>query len=96
MARLRYGIPGPGGSLGMCAVCGETFLKEVLFSETVQMLRVDPIDRDLPVHKKCGDAIVSLQGSWSEIRDKFPPGPLHDAFDEWQRESAEKDQPHVP
>ena len=88
MAHLRYSIPGPGGSLGMCAVCGDTFLKEILLGEKVPMMSMTGIDRELPVHKACGDKIANLNGRWPEIRDKFPPGPLRDAMDESCNEGA--------
>jgi hypothetical protein len=82
-------MPGVGGSLGACAVCGDTFLKEIILNETVPLFSISGIERDLPAHKKCVDAIKSLHGTWAEIRDRFPVGPLHDAFDEQAKESGD-------
>lgn len=31
-----HGIPGPGSSLGQCALCGETFMKEIMLGQSVQ------------------------------------------------------------
>jgi hypothetical protein len=82
MATLRYSIPGVGGSLGACAVCGDTFLKEILLHERVDSIRLSQMDADLPVHKKCAAAVIALQGTWEDIRDRFPAGPMHDCFEE--------------
>jgi hypothetical protein len=82
MATLRYSIPGVGGSLGACAVCGDTFLHEILMGKNVDMLGINGIDKDLPVHTKCAEQVRNLQGPWAEIRDKFPKGPMYDCFEE--------------
>jgi hypothetical protein len=83
MATLRYAIPGPGGSLGMCAICGDTFLKEILLRGKVDCLGIEAFpNANLPVHRKCGDLVVSMQGPWKEIREKFPRGPMFDCFEE--------------
>lgn len=82
MAKLRYSIPGPGGSLGACAVCGDTFLREILLGESVDCIGINGIDANLPVHRKCGVAVNECQGTWENIRDKFPRGPLYDCFEE--------------
>jgi len=82
MATLRYAIPGIGGSLGSCAVCGKEFLKEIIFGESVDMLEINGIDKGLPVHKECAAAVISKQGPWKEIRDTFPRGPMYDCFEE--------------
>ena len=82
MATLRYAIPGPGGSLGSCAVCGETFLKEILLGESVDSIGINGIAKDLPVHKKCAAAVIACQGPWEEIRANFPRGPMYDCFEE--------------
>lgn len=82
MATLRYSIPGPGGSLGSCAVCGECFLAEILLGKSVDCIGINGLDKNLPVHEKCGKAVMECQGPWAEIRDKFPRGPLYDCFEE--------------
>jgi hypothetical protein len=82
MATIRYAIPGIGGSLGMCAVCGESFLAEIMMGQSVDSLKLGGVDKDLPVHTKCAEKVIALQGPWKEIRDKFPEGPIKKAFDE--------------
>jgi hypothetical protein len=82
MARLRYQMPGVNGSLGACAICGDTFLREILMGERIGFVQLNEIDRDLPAHKKCGDAVRNLVGTWDQIRDRFPKGPMYDALDE--------------
>lgn len=82
MSKLRYGIPGVGGSLGACAVCGDTFLSEILLGQSIDGLEISGIAANLPVHKKCAAKVIACQGPWAEIRDKFPQGPLYQAFEE--------------
>lgn len=82
MASIEYGIPGIGGSLGKCAVCGESFALEIMLHRSVDSIKVPGCEADLPVHSKCADLALSLQGPWAEIRDKFPEGPMKKAFDE--------------
>lgn len=48
-----YGMPGPGGSLGECALCGEPFLKEILFGETVKSFKMGGVKQELFGHEKC-------------------------------------------
>ncbi len=82
MAKLKYAIPGIGGSLGACAVCGKDFLTEIVMGQSVDSLGINGIAADLPVHKKCAEAVIACQGPWADIRDKFPQGPLYQAFEE--------------
>lgn len=89
MATLRYAIPGINGSLGSCAVCGGTFLLEIMTGQSVDSLGLSGFNKDLPVHKKCAKQVIALQGPWAEIRDKFPEGPLKKCFDEQLAEQSE-------
>lgn len=82
MAKLRYEIPGIGGSLGSCAVCGDTFLFEIMTSQSVDFIFLSGFNKDLPVHKKCAEKVIALQGPWKDIRESFPEGPLKKCFDE--------------
>jgi len=94
MATLRYAIPGVGGSLGMCAVCGDTFVAELLLGQSVGGLTIAGLDHSVPVHDKCADTVTSLQGPWKDVRDKFPEGPLKKCFDEQlaEQEVSRQDQ----
>ena len=75
-----WGIPGIGGSLGTCAICGESFLTEILFSESVSQVVVDGFDQQLSIHtKKCKpklQAVMDAGGDWQLL----PEGPLREAF----------------
>ncbi len=82
MATLKYGIPGIGGSLGSCAVCGESFAAEILLGKSVDSLRIEGIAADLPVHEKCAAIVNNMCGMWEDIRDDFPEGPMKKCFDE--------------
>lgn len=48
-----YGMPGPGGSLGECALCGKPFPKEILFGENVSSFTVPGCSTSLYGHKDC-------------------------------------------
>jgi len=72
-----WGMPGPGGSLGECAVCGEGFIVECLMGTLVRAFTVDGIDWQLWGHSKCIEAVKEItDGNWS----KLPDGPLRQAF----------------
>jgi hypothetical protein len=88
MAKLRYSIPGPGGSLGACAVCGKDFLKEILLGQSVDCVGINGLDKNLPVHAECGKTLVSMQGKWEDIRESFPRGPMYDCFEEEYQSST--------
>lgn len=49
----HFGIPGPGGSLGKCALCGNDFLLEILLNKTVKSFTVDGCDQTLYGHEDC-------------------------------------------
>ena len=50
-----FGLPGPGGSLGMCCICGEPFLLEILLGKSIKTLSGEGINngQELCVHEKC-------------------------------------------
>jgi hypothetical protein len=82
-------MPGPGGSLGLCAVCGDTFMKEILLGENVKIMGLDGMDKDFCVHLACFGKLAKAISShdWHDI----PQGPLREAFekaDKAARESA--------
>lgn len=82
MATIRYSIPGIGGSLGSCVVCGDAFVSEILLGSKIDSLRVGGIDADMPAHTKCAAKVIAMQGFWKDIREGFPEGPLKKVFDE--------------
>lgn len=48
-----FGMPGIGGSLGQCAICGETFLLEILTGSKITTFSIDDSQQKLCAHKKC-------------------------------------------
>lgn len=76
---MRVSIPGPGGSLGECIVCGQTFLAEILLGTIVQMVEIGGFDRQLPVHNKCLETLQAVMDSGGDWK-KLPAGPLRDEF----------------
>lgn len=82
MATLKYSIPGIGGSLGTCVICGKDFALEILLGRSVSSIKADHFDRDLPAHKICADEVIELKGPWKSVREKFPRGPMYDCLEE--------------
>lgn len=74
---MRVDRPGIGGSLGQCVVCGDTFALEILTGKSVDMMRVNGIDADLPLHRKCKKKLPK-DGDWK----KLPEGPLRQEFEQ--------------
>jgi hypothetical protein len=75
---MRISIPGIGGSLGECVLCGETFLKEIMLDQTVPTVRVEGFDVDLPIHReKCLSALEKNGPDWRTL----PDGPLRKEFE---------------
>ena len=72
---MKISIPGIGGNLGECVICGDTFLSEILLGELVQMIEIVGLSRQVPVHTKCVptlQAVVDAGGDWRLL----PEGPL--------------------
>lgn len=72
-----YSWPGPGGSLGKCAVCGESFLKEVLMGEMVARMGLDGFKNDFPAHIACREKVMKIK-DWHDL----PAGPIRTVFAE--------------
>lgn len=70
-------MPGPGGSLGMCALCGDTFMAEILMGSRVQTVEIEGMDKDVCLHQKC---LTVLQKNGSDWRT-LPEGPLRRAYE---------------
>lgn len=71
---MSFGCPGVGGSLGQCALCGNTFLLEILTGATVKELQSSGFEGTLYAHHECiktfmpGDGIIDLK----TLPDKSP------------------------
>ena len=72
---MLQGMPGPGGSLGQCQICGKSFITEVAMGKKITVGRVPGIDCDLAVHETCIPLIVGKP--WQEM----PDGPVKEAFE---------------
>lgn len=48
-----FGMPGLGGSLGECALCGEPFITEIMLGQSVKSFRMGGVKSDLFGHDKC-------------------------------------------
>lgn len=76
-------MPGIGGSLGLCSVCGMSFVVESLMGTNVKTFSVGFIDAELYAHDKCEDTIkeafaVALRAPEGDAQAKA----LHDALPE--------------
>lgn len=70
-------MPGPGGSLGMCALCGETFMAEILLGKRVQTVEIVGFDKDVCLHEKCLKVLEQNGADWRTL----PDGPLRRAYE---------------
>lgn len=93
---MVHGMPGPGGSLGQCAVCGDSFVRETLRSlmgfgdgsELVHTFRIDGITGDMCAHKLCLEKMEELASAGPFPWEKLPEGPLRKVFAKAAAESA--------
>ena len=83
-----YGMPGPGGSLGECALCGEPFLKEILFGENVKSFTVPGCSQNLFGHDKC---LKEFQGK--TMLDLPEKSALRQAYEKQESDKAEASSP---
>ncbi len=72
-----FGMPGPGGSLGTCALCGNVFLAEILFGKTVQSFTVDGCNQTLYGHKDC---LTKYAGKKFDVLELPESSPLRQAY----------------
>jgi hypothetical protein len=73
---MKIDLPGIGGSLGECVICGKNFCLEVITGKNVDLMGIKGIDARLPLHRKCKKDIPS-DGDWK----KLPEGPLRQEFE---------------
>lgn len=74
-----HGAPGIGGGLGQCAVCGDSFVKEILIGCMIPTVGIDGIAGDLCLHDKCLELMQSIKGTgWENL----PEGPLRKIYAE--------------
>jgi hypothetical protein len=87
---MRLNLPGPGGSLGECVLCGESFALEIITGKSVNMIAVDGFSRDLPIHAKC---LITLKANGKDWRT-LPDGPLRREFAEANSRQEVADDEH--
>lgn len=80
------GMPGIGGSLGQCQVCGKNFVNEVLLGTRMVVVDLDGINESLAVHQKCCDEFDGRP--WQEL----PEGPLRRVFEEAHESEGDDEQ----
>lgn len=73
-----FGMPGPGGSLGKCALCGNVFLVEILTGQTVKSFTVDGCDQTLYGHKDC---LKKYAGKKLDALELPEASPLRQAYE---------------
>jgi hypothetical protein len=73
-------MPGVGGSLGECGICGESLTLEILLNENVEVLGHPDLAQDFPVHKQCGKLLREIQRA--QDWNRLPQGPLRDLLQE--------------
>src|SRR5690242_11530570 len=74
--RSTANMPGIGGSLGMCALCGDTFMAEILLGRAVPVIEIEGMDKDVCVHQKCLTVLEKNGPNWRTL----PDGPLRRAY----------------
>jgi hypothetical protein len=75
--RAIANMPGPGGSLGMCALCGDGFMLEILMGRKVQTIEIEGMDKDVCIHDKCLAVLKKNGSDWHTL----PEGPLRRAYE---------------
>ncbi len=83
METKHFGVPGIGGSLGKCAICGDNFITEILLGKSVQKFQVSGIEQMLYAHDKCekiAKKLIEPNGKL-DLR-KLPNGPLKSCLKE--------------
>ena len=71
-------LPGIGGSIGMCPVCGKGFLAEILLGKSVPQIEIVGLEPSTHcVHDKCNKLLKKVQGKSYEL---LPDGPLKAAY----------------
>lgn len=96
----HYGMPGPGGSMGRCAVCGDTFISGVVLDmmgmdSGIVSFSVGFIEQTLYCHApKCKDilkaAFMAGEEAPAAVMDALPDGPLKEAMAKALAQQTEK------
>lgn len=79
-----FGMPGPGGSLGKCALCGETFAVEVLTGASVKSFTQAGSSTTFYGHDKCLESAKSCK----TLLDLPAASPLRQAYEKQEAERS--------
>lgn len=72
----HFGIPGIGGSLGQCQVCGQNFMVEIIMGTKVASFTMDNFpEQMLYAHHKC----IALIKAGMDVQS-LPDGPIKSAL----------------
>jgi hypothetical protein len=89
MSKGITGMPGPGGSLGQCGVCGKNFMLEIIMGKNVHVCGLEGLKEDFCVHDSCADLLQKVQSA--QNWELLPEGPLRKCFE--NAEHAKEVQP---
>lgn len=83
----HFGIPGIGGSLGTCALCGKPFVTEIILGNPVQSFSVGGCNQRLYGHDKC---LADLKTSGRlDVLTLPKESPLRQAYERQSVETGE-------
>lgn len=68
--KAPFGMPGIDGSLGCCALCGDTFLLQIITGEKIVPLDIEGVNNQLYAHKACATRWHGKD--WSELPAASP------------------------
>jgi hypothetical protein len=71
----------------MCALCGDTFLAEILMGKRVQTVEIEGMDKDVCLHDKCLTVLKKNGSDWRTL----PEGPLRRAYEKAAQKSSPAD-----
>ena len=80
----HFGMPGPGGSLGTCALCGESFALECMLGRSVKSFRQAGSDATFYAHDKC----LEDSKRFKTLLDLPEASPLRKLYEKQQAENA--------
>jgi hypothetical protein len=86
---MPFGMPGPGGSLGECALCGKPFLTEILLGKRVKSFTVAGSSNSLFGHNDC---LKTFQGK--EFSDLPPESALRQAYERAEQKRSSDIEEH--
>lgn len=74
---MNWGIPGPGGSPGVCAVCGDSFLAECVLGRSVQTFTLEAFGTaKFYAHDKCLETLKDIAtrdaSDWKALPERSP------------------------